>query len=262
VICGTGYRRLFAFDFDGTLSLIVPVRTDARMHPSCRSLLRDLVRVPRTLVAVLSSRSLEDLFSRLPLRGLFLGGGSGLEWRLPGGQRIRPGREEEMGMEEARALLSPVLGKISSIPGVDIEDKRWSIAVHFRNVSGAGLESLVPLLNEVRRGRGVRVFDGPSVAEIQLVPGWEKARGLQELCRYLRFDPSGGRIVYAGDDENDGTAMRWVLSRKGTALSVGMTPRVPGARVVSGPLSLTRAVRALAACSEGDGAERNGTAGR
>jgi trehalose-phosphatase len=165
-------------------------------------------------------------------------------------------------MEEARALLSPVLGKISSLPGVDIEDKRWSIAVHYRNVSGAGRESLTPLLDEMRRGRGVRVFDGPFVAEIQLVPGWEKARGLQELCRILRFDPSGGRIVYAGDDENDETAMRWALSRKGTALSVGTRPRVPGARVVSGPLLLARVVRALAACSEGHGAERNGTAGR
>ena len=262
MICGTGYRRLFAFDFDGTLSPIVPVRTAAGMHPSCGSLLRDLVRAPRTLVAVLSSRSLEDLFSRVPLRGLFLGGGSGLEWRLPGGQRIRPGWEEERGMEEARALLSPVLGKISSIPGVDIEDKRWSIAVHYRNVSGGGLDSLAPLLDEVRRGKEVRVFDGPSVAEIQLVPGWEKARGLQELCRFLRFDPSGGRIVYAGDDENDGTAMRWALSRKGTALSVGCRPRVPGARVVSGPLLLARAVRALAAFRGGDGAERNRIPGR
>ena len=262
MICGTGYRRLFAFDFDGTLSPIVPVRTEARMHPSCRSLLRDLVRGPRTLVAVLSSRSLEDLLSRVPVRGLFLGGGSGLEWRLPGGQRIRPGREEEKGMEEARALLSPVLAKISSLSGVDIEDKRWSIAVHYRNVSGAGLESLAPLLEEVRRGKGVRVFDGPCVAEVQLVPGWEKARGLQGLCRFLRFDPSGGRIVYAGDDENDATAMRWALSRKGTALSVGIRPRVPGARVVSGPRLLARAVRALAACSGGDRGERNGTAGR
>jgi trehalose-phosphatase len=262
VICGTGYRRLFAFDFDGTLSPIVPVRTEARMHPSCHSLLRDLVQAPRTLVAVLSSRSLEDLLSRLPLRGLFLGGGSGLEWRLPGGQRIRPGREEERGMEEARALLSPVLEKISSLPGVDIEDKRWSIAIHYRNVSGAGREFLAHLLDEMRRVRGVRVFNGPSVAEIQLVPGWEKARGLQELCRFLQFDPSGGRIVYAGDDENDGTAMRWALSRKGTALSVGLRPRVSGVRVVSGPLSLARAVRALVACNGSDGMERNGTSGR
>jgi trehalose 6-phosphate phosphatase len=246
---GRRYRRLWAFDFDGTLSPIVPVRTEARLHPSCRSLLRDLAGAPDTLVAILSSRSLDDLVTRVPVRGLYLGGGSGLEWRLPHGQRISPGRETEKSREKALALLSPVLEKIKSVSGTDIEDKRWSIAVHYRKASPDARSSLAPLLDEVRRRKNVRVFDGPDVAEIQLVPGWEKARGLQNICHFLRFDPSGGRIVYAGDDENDGTAMRWALSRKGTALAVGNRPGVPGARAVSGPASLANAVRRLASLS-------------
>lgn len=243
---GIGYRRLWMFDFDGTLSPIVPVRTEARMHPACRSLLRELVRAPGNLVAVLSSRSLEDLASRLPLRGVFLGGGSGLEWRLPGGHRIVPGREVARSAENARTRIVPLLENISSVPGADIEDKRWSIAVHYRRVPADERAALVPLLDKVRRQEEVRVFEGPAVLEILLVPGWDKAIGLDHLCRFLRFDPSGGRIVYAGDDENDGTAMRWAVSRKGIALAVGIRSRVPGARVVCGPLSLSRAVRTLA----------------
>jgi trehalose 6-phosphate phosphatase len=250
---GKMYRRLWAFDFDGTLSPIVPVRTEARLYPTCRSLLRDLAGSPDTLAAVLSSRSLDDLVSRVPVRGLFLGGGSGLEWRLPRGQRISPGRETEKSREKALALLSPALEKIRSVPGTDIEDKRWSIAVHYRKASPDARSSLAPLLDEVRRRKNVRVFDGPDVAEIQLVPGWEKARGLQNICHFLRFDPSGGRIVYAGDDENDGTAMRWALSRKGIALSVGSRPRVSGSRVVPGPAELARLVRSLACLSGNDG---------
>lgn len=249
---GKGYRRIWAFDFDGTLSPIVPVRTEARLHPACRSLLRDLARSPDTLAAVLSSRSLDDLVPRVPVRGLFLGGGSGLEWRLPGGQRISPGREVEENRKNALTRLLPVLEKISSVSGTDIEDKRWSIAVHYRKVSPDARSSLTPLLDKVRRLKNVRVFDGPVVAEIQLVPGWEKARGLENLCHFLRFDPSGGRIVYAGDDENDGTAMRWALSRKGIALAVGSRTRVSGARVVSGPAALARLVRSLA-CLSGNG---------
>jgi len=252
---GKGYRRIWAFDFDGTLSPIVPVRTDARLHPACRSLLLDLARSPDTLAAVLSSRSLDDLVSRVPVRGLFLGGGSGLEWRLPGGQRIAPGREAEESREKALTRLLPVLEKITSVSGTDIEDKRWSIAVHYRKVSPDARSTLTPLLDEVRRREDVRVFDGPAVAEIQLVPGWDKARGLENLCHFLRFDPSGGRIVYAGDDENDGTAMRWALSRKGIALAVGSRPRVAGARVVSGPAALARVVRSLA-CHAGNGGEK------
>lgn len=253
---GAGYRRLWTFDFDGTLSPIVPVRSEARMHPACRTLLQDLERSPRTLVAVLSSRSLEDLVPRVPLRGLFLGGGSGIEWRLPGGHRIRPERDVEASVKAARTRVAPLLGRISSLSGVDVEDKRWSIAVHFRRASPEARTHLDPLLHEVRRQKEVRVFDGPAVAEIQLVPGWEKARGLEGLCRYLRFDPSGGRIVYAGDDENDGTAMRWAIARKGIALAVGIRSRVPGARVVCGPVSLSRVVRTLASLAGGGREER------
>jgi trehalose 6-phosphate phosphatase len=252
---GKRYRRLWAFDFDGTLSPIVPIRTEARLHPSCRSLLRDLAGAPDTLVAILSSRSLDDLVTRVPVRGLFLGGGSGLEWRLPHGQRISPGRETEKSREKSLALLSPVLEKIRSVSGTDIEDKRWSIAVHYRKASPDARSSLAPFLDEIRRRKNVRVFYGPDVVEIQLVPGWEKAHGLQNICHFLRYDPSGGRIVYAGDDENDGTAMRWALSRNGIVLSVGSRPRVSGSRVVSGPAGLARLVRSLA-CFSGDYGER------
>ncbi len=97
-----------------------------------------------------------------------------------------------MKVERARTRILPVLEKISSVPGADIEDKRWSIAVHYRRVSPDAHEALVPLLETVRRHPEVRVFEGPAVLEILLVPGWDKALGLENLCRTLRFDPSGG----------------------------------------------------------------------
>ncbi|NNG47585.1 MAG: trehalose-phosphatase [Deltaproteobacteria bacterium] len=259
---GAGYRRLWVFDFDGTLSPIVPVRTEARMHPACRSLLLDLVRAPGNMVAILSSRSLEDLLPRVPVPRVFLGGGSGLEWRLHGGQRILPGRDEVLSAKRGRTRIAPVLKEISSIPGTDLEDKGWSIAVHYRKVSPEARTTLGSLLEKVRRKKEIRMFEGPAVAEIQLVPGWEKSLGLASLCRFLRFDPSGGRIVYAGDDENDGTAMRWAISRKGTALAVGIRPRVPGARVVSGPAALANAVRRIACLSGREEGEKRGAACR
>ena len=86
-----GTRRLWAFDFDGTLSRIVPDRNDARLHPECGNRLRYLLDSPGNRVAVVSSRALEDIVPRVPIPGLYVGGGSGLEWQLPGGNRARPG---------------------------------------------------------------------------------------------------------------------------------------------------------------------------
>jgi trehalose 6-phosphate phosphatase len=241
---GGGSRRLWVFDFDGTLSPLVPDRNAAQLHPASRALLKDLVRVPGNRVAVLSSRSLEDLASRVPVPDLFLGGGSGLEWRLPEGHRIRPGEEAERKLEEGRGAVLPSLDRISSFPGVELEDKRWSVAVHFRRVPPEALSMLSPLIRDLKSLPGIRVFEGPAVAEVQFLPSAGKSFGIRNLCGFLRFDPSSGRIFYAGDDENDAVAMGWVISRRGTAVAVGNRIRVAGVRSVDGPVGLARAVRA------------------
>jgi trehalose 6-phosphate phosphatase len=223
----------------------VPDRNAARLHPASRSLLKELAADPWNSVAVLSSRSLGDLASRLPVPGLFLGGGSGLEWRLPSGHRISPGDAAERKLEEAREAVSAALARISAFPGVELEDKRWSAAVHFRRVLPDALSMLRPLVQEIRNHPGIRVFEGPSVAEVQFLPSVNKSFGIRRLCRILKFDPSSGRILYAGDDENDALAMKWVISRKGTAIAVGNRVRLPGVLVVDGPAGLAKAVRTL-----------------
>jgi trehalose 6-phosphate phosphatase len=243
---GAGIRSLWVFDFDGTLSPIVDDRHAARIHPMCRELLKGLARMPLHFVVVLSSREIEDLASRVPLPRVILGGASGLEWRLPGGHRIRPGVPFEARREKVRVTLDPLLARLSHIPGVDVEDKGWSIAIHYRHVLPEVVPMLEPLLKELEGAQDVRVYRGPSVAEVQLLRNVSKSFGVRTICRIMGFDPSKDRIVYAGDDTNDAVAMRWVLRRGGVSFSVGGVARVPGARIVENPVALARAVGALA----------------
>jgi len=243
---GADRRSLWVFDFDGTLSPIVEDRHAARIHPMCRELLKGLARMPAHIVVVLSSREIEDLAKRVPLPRVILGGASGLEWRLPGGHRIRPGDLFETRREKVRRTLDPLLARLSHIPGVDVEDKGWSVAIHHRHVLPEVVAMLEPLLKELERTPDVRVYQGPSVAEVQLLRNVNKSFGVRTICRIIGFDPSQGRILYAGDDENDALAMRWVLRKGGVAFSVGDVARVPEARVVENPVALARAVGALA----------------
>jgi len=243
---GAGIRSLWVFDFDGTLSPIVGDRHAARIHPMCRKLLKGLARMPTHFVVVLSSREIEDLAKRVPLPRVILGGASGLEWRLPGGHRIRPGDPFEARREKARATLDPLLARLSHMPGVDVEDKGWSVAIHHRHVLPEIVAMLEPLLKELEETPDVRVYRGPSVAEVQLLRSVNKSFGVRTICRIIGFDPSKDRILYAGDDENDAVAMRWVLRKRGIAFSVGDAARVPGARVVENPVALARAVADLA----------------
>ena len=75
-----GQRSLWVFDFDGTLSSIVPNRAEAHLHRECERMLRFLARSPWNRVAVISSRMLDDMVARVAVPGVFLGGASGLEW--------------------------------------------------------------------------------------------------------------------------------------------------------------------------------------
>jgi len=237
---------LWVFDFDGTLSTLVPDRNDAELHPMCRDLLKDLSEKPGHFAAVLSSREIEDLVGRVPLPRVLLGGASGLVWRFPGGHRLRPGEPAEARRDESARALAPLLARLSSFPGVDVEDKGWSVAVHYRHALPEALPLLEPLLDEFDGLPGIRAFRGPSAVEVQLLPNVSKSFGVRRLCRFLGFDPGRGRLLYAGDDENDAVAMRWVLRKGGTAISVRTRLRVRGARWVEDPAALARAVRELA----------------
>ena len=243
---GAGIRSLWIFDFDGTLSPVVDDRNAARIHPMCRELLKGIARMPAQFVVVLSSREIEDLSKRVPLPRVILGGASGLEWRLPGGHRIRPGDTFEARREKVRRTLDPLLARLSHIPGVDVEDKGWSVAIHHRHVLPEVVAMLEPLLKELEGTPDIRVFQGPAVAEAQLLRNVSKSFGVRTICRILGFDPSKDRIVYAGDDENDAAAMRWVLRKGGVVFSVGGAARVPGARLVENPVALARGVADLA----------------
>ncbi|MDP2658614.1 MAG: trehalose-phosphatase, partial [Candidatus Deferrimicrobium sp.] len=153
-----GRRSLWVFDFDGTLSPIVPDRNEARLHRECERMLRFLARSPWNRVAVLSSRALDDIVSRVPVPGVFIGGASGLEWRLPGGHRIGPGAATEALLAARRRTISSLLEEIASIPGVEIEDKRWSVAIHYRNASPRSFRKRTSLLQRLRDRTGIKLY--------------------------------------------------------------------------------------------------------
>jgi trehalose 6-phosphate phosphatase len=246
-------RHLWVFDFDGTLSTLVPERDKAELHPACRKMLSDLVTNPHNHVAILSSRTLNDLSPRVPVRGIFLGGGSGTEWRIPGLHRVTLGGKGEQRLMAIRANVMESLEKISDLPGIDLEDKRWSVALHTRKATDTVKTELFSRLETWPHAAAVVMLEGPEVIEIQLLPEVNKAFGVRMLCRLLKYDPSDGSVCYAGDDRNDAVAMRWVIDLGGVAITVGEAPLVEGARSVGDQLALVREIRRIAGLNDGTG---------
>lgn len=240
-----GLSRLWVFDFDGTLALLVPERDQARLHPACLGMLEELVRQDGQRVAVLSSRRLEDLASRLQVPGIFLGGGSGLEWQSPDGRHHLPPAHVRERLRGERDRLWPYLDEAARLPGIVLEDKLWSAALHFRGASPEARQGLDAWRSARATGAGMRVLPGPEVFEVPFLQEADKASGLQALCGLLGADPDRVDWVYAGDDSNDLVAMRWVLDRGGMAFFVGRTCPMEGPHPVDDPPALAGSVRSL-----------------
>jgi trehalose-phosphatase len=246
-----GLPELWCFDFDGTLSELVPDRDTAVMEPACRQVLAGLAHRFPNRVAVISSRDLDDLIVRAAVPGVHLGGGSGLEWRTAHGESLEPGEEMTARLSSRRRAYLPLIREVASSPGVEVEDKGWSVALHFGAApSGEGALDLSTRLEELKKHRELRLYAGPRSVEVQFLEEADKRLGMRRLCRIARVDPeSGGPFFYAGDDENDAVAMRWILERGGIAVVVGNRIAVEGAFVVAGPRALAAAVGEMAGLS-------------
>jgi trehalose 6-phosphate phosphatase len=235
--------RIWAFDFDGTLSPLVPDRQGAAMDPGCEELLADLADDPSHVVAVISSRSLDDLRLRVHTEHVLLAGSSGLEWWVPGGHGLGPNQQATERLHTERRRLLPALRVLEQIHGVEIEDKTWSVAVHFREVTAADRGLVARALEAFHLRYGVSLHYGPDVAEVQLLQQVSKEIAVKTLVKRFGAGLTARSLVYAGDDENDAQAMRWVLQRKGIVYVVGGRISLAGALAVPDPTALALAIR-------------------
>ncbi|MEJ7596613.1 MAG: trehalose-phosphatase [Kofleriaceae bacterium] len=113
---------LLAFDFDGTLAPIVADREQAQMRARTRTLFTSTCALYPS--AVISGRSQRDVTARL--RGM------GVRY-VVGNHGIEPGANIAS-FERDIAVVRPVLARcLSDVQGVEIEDARYTLAVHYHH---------------------------------------------------------------------------------------------------------------------------------
>lgn len=195
-------RTLLAFDFDGTLAPIVRQPDSAQMRASTRRLLTRACSLYPCVV--ISGRAVSDLLPRLSGVGLRAAiGNHGLEpWRATTAIRRRvlkwrPHFEAAVGAE----------------PGVIIEDKEYSLAVHYR-ASRAKKRVRRLVAHAAAALGGVRLIGGIEVVNLVPVDAPHKGMALERERRRLGCDTA----IYVGDDETDEDV--FALNQPGRLLSV------------------------------------------
>jgi alpha,alpha-trehalase len=217
-----GDRRLAVFlDYDGTLTPIVAHPADAHLAPEMREVVSRLAR--RFSVAVLSGRDRADVAGRVGLDHLYYAGSHGLDIAGPGTIHQAPGADAAaVQLTDSAAALEQTLRNVT---GVAVERKRFSVAVHYRQVDTTHSRQVVEAVEHAASERGLRIRAGRQVRELVPDMDWHKGRALEWLRNTLEIDQARTCLVYIGDDETDEDAFR-VLGPDGIGLR-------PGARVAA-----------------------------
>lgn len=183
-------KTLYAFDFDGTLSRIAKTPAEATIGLSTNELLKKLASlVP---VAVVSGRSLADLKNHLVFNPKYLIGNHGLEGLgLPANALVKA---SEICFRWKNSLIQKEFEH-----GVDIEDKTYSLAIHYRRSrrkrrAKADIAAAIETLNP-----RPRVIAGKSVVNLLPVGAPHKGAAVLELGRQIGVK----HIFYIGDDYTD-----------------------------------------------------------
>jgi trehalose 6-phosphate phosphatase len=226
-------------DVDGTLIDIAPTPQEVHVAEDlCRSLDR-LSALTGGALALVSGRPIADLdglFAPLKLAAI---GGHGAEMRLADGARV----------SEVAPLPEPMRARLREVaasgPGILIEDKGYSLALHYRKAphEEERLRRHIAAVRTEFPGEALEVLPGKALFEVKR-PGIDKGRAVRVLMTHAPF--VGRRPVFIGDDVTDETVFAILPALGGIGFSVHR--HFAGlAGIFASPEQVRRALRALAA---------------
>lgn len=197
---------LVALDFDGTLSPLQNEPMDARMLPAARAAVSALVDVPRTVVALVSGRSITDLrvIAEHPDDSrIWLAGSHGAEFWVPG-RGIPPTEDDPADVALRDSLRTRAEAETADMHGVWIEPKTFGLGVHTRRADAATADA-------ANRAVDAIVAEG--------APTWRRRTG-HNIVEYafrhegkdtalfeLRKMTEATAALFAGDDVTDEDAL-------------------------------------------------------
>ena len=202
-------------DFDGVLAPIVADPETSAMPERAAASLARLVASLGT-VAVISGRPASFLAGRVRVPGIRLLGSYGMEEIKDGNVQLSPAAAEWLAaVGTARDALARLLG---TLPGVWIEDKPISVAVHWRQAPdrAAAAAAVEKATARVAAGTGLRLEPGKLVFELRPPVDVDKGSAVAGLISEAR----PAVTVYAGDDLGDLPALRVVRETGGYGLAV------------------------------------------
>ena len=203
-------------DIDGTLLDLAPTPREVFVPPGLATTLERLHEKTAGALALVSGRSVNDIdliFAPVQFPAV---GGHGAEIRITGDSGAVATHAPPMDRELKRRLAA--IAKLS--PGILLEDKGYSLALHYRLAPHAekAIYDAVALIKAELPDAPIEVLPGKCVCEIK-PSGFSKASGVIGLMGFEPF--RGRRPIFIGDDVTDESVFAIIPDFGGLAFSVG-----------------------------------------
>ena len=201
-------------DFDGSIVDIAPTPDSVVVPETLPPLLLALRETLGGAVAIVTGRPIAQIDAFLGAAVPAVAGLHGLERRRADGAIVAPPPDDGL-----RRIRAPLEAFAAAHPGILLEDKRYSLALHYR---------LAPSLEDACRevvdsaleggAEGWEILEGKMVFEIR-PRGFAKGAAIEA---FLGEPPFVGRIpVFCGDDTTDEDGFAAVNAQGGVSVRVG-----------------------------------------
>lgn len=202
-----GRPLLLMLDVDGTLAPIVRDPALATVPDATRRTLAALAARPDVFVALVSGRSAHDARRVVGVHGVWTVGNHGAEVLSPSGELTVDADVSRyaQAIADAAKSLAPI---VDEIPGAVLEDKTWTLSIHYRNADADAIPRLRAAVEAIAAGRNLRMTDGKKIFEVRPPVRTDKGTAVARLAGQLGAHGPTASLLFAGDDVTDEDAFR------------------------------------------------------
>ncbi|KAI3907209.1 hypothetical protein MKW92_040961 [Papaver armeniacum] len=229
-----GKKIVVFLDYDGTLSPIVADPDRAYMSKQMRAAVRDVAKFFPT--AIVSGRCRDQVYSFVKLAGLYYAGSHGMDIRGPTkGAKYKKSKDQGVLFQPASEFLPMIeevdkalIEKTKSIHGAKVENNKFCVSVHYRNVDEKQWSLIAETVRSVlKEYPELKLTHGRKVLEIRPTIKWDKGKALEFLLESLGFGNTNDVLpLYIGDDRTDEDAFKVLRERgQGFGILVSKSPK-------------------------------------
>ena len=238
-----GLKIALFLDFDGTL---VPIQKDPAqcfLPEEMKKQLRSIAASPNCYMSILSGRMLSDIKKRVGIKDIYYSGNHGLDISGTGMRYTHPkAMSAKPIINHVKQLLQK---KIKNIKGAWIEDKKFTISLHFRSVKKEEISFVKKVFYktaaELLEKKSLAVIKGKKVLELIPNASWDKGKAALWILQRLK---NNCLPIYIGDDQTDETAFK-ALCKNGITIRVGKSKKTYAKYYLKGHREVSRLLQQI-----------------